>query len=425
MYPKPTGSDSVAKYRVEYFLAEGGMGSIYVGKKLGAGGFARPVVMKQLLKQFEDDDKHLAMLLREARLTAALDHVNIVGTIDLVSSDQGTFMVMEYIPGADLATLIQKAKSRRTVIPWQCLLFIAKEALSGLSYAHKKSFDASSTTSERSFVGTIHSDMTPSNILISQAGEVKITDFGIAESGGVDLSSFRIKGKVGYMSPEQAMNQPIDGRSDIFSLAVCLYEGLTGEKLFVAPNILTAPQAIFSQPIPSLEKKLLDLPQGLDAIMQKALSLDKNNRYASAKGFQNAILTYCTIHGVMMSSLDLRVELERVCGPSDAWRQQDTATEFERNDGTVVLDTTGAQEAEDSVPQELERSDLTSVLHLSEGSGVLSDRKVAEHNRLELTGKSMPSQQRRVVVSQLPFWLLVVILVLFVTAVLVMILTTK
>src|SRR5258708_4240002 len=174
------------------------------------------VVLKQLLPEFTQHEDFIDLFLREAKLSATLDHANIVHTIDLVTAGGEYFIVMEYLPGGDLRTLLDKARRRGKRFSPAAAIHIGREVLSALAYAHVK------RDLEGSPLRLIHCDVSPSNILVSNAGEVKLTDFGKAETH--EWSPFcKANGKIGYMSPEQAMSEPIDHRSDLYSLAVCIY----------------------------------------------------------------------------------------------------------------------------------------------------------------------------------------------------------
>ncbi len=157
---------------------------------------------------------------------------------------------MEYLPGGDLRTLLKRAKRRGQRFSPAAAIRIAREVLSALAYAHVK----------RDFDGTplklIHRDVSPSNILVSYAGEVKLTDFGIAKAATHNSLFYKVKGKIGYMSPEQAKSETLDHRSDLYSLAVCLYEVITGERLFVHAGLTTSADEIYSQPVPQVSRKV-------------------------------------------------------------------------------------------------------------------------------------------------------------------------
>jgi serine/threonine protein kinase len=329
------GDQPIDRYVVLEHLSEGGMGAIYVGKKMGAGGFEMEVVLKQLLPEFTQQEEFIDLFLREAKLSATLDHANIVHTIDLVTAGNEYFIVMEYLPGGDLRTLLKKAKRRGHRFSPKAAIYISREVLSALSYAHSK----------RDFTGNplrlIHRDVSPSNILLSYNGEVKLTDFGIAKAATHTSLFYKVKGKIGYMSPEQAKSEPLDHRSDLYSLAVCMYEILTGERLFVHAGLTTPADEIYSQPVPQISRKVPGLTPDLDAIMLKALALSPTSRFQTAGELQEALMRCAHRNGLLVSATDLAVELREVCGPPEQWR--DDAAEDDddfgpRRAGTEVYD---------------------------------------------------------------------------------------
>lgn len=315
---------------VEY-LAEGGMGAIYLGKKLGAGGFEKQVVLKQLLPEFTRQPEFIDLFLREARLSATLDHANIIHTIDLVTAGEEHFIVMEYLDGADLRTLLKKSKRKRRRISAAAGIYVAKELLSALAYAHNKN------DTDGNHLRLIHRDISPSNILISGNGEVKLTDFGIAKAATHNSVFYRVKGKIGYMSPEQARSEPMDARSDLYSMAVCLYEMLTGERLLVSAGITTSADELYSKPVPLVSQKVEGLPAELDKVMLRALSVDPNHRYQTAAELQEALLRCAHRHHLMMSAPELAGHLRDVCGAHSGWRNEETK---ETEIGTEVAEGT-------------------------------------------------------------------------------------
>lgn len=304
----------IDRYVVLEHLSEGGMGAIYVGKKLGAGGFEMEVVLKQLLPEFTQQEEFIDLFLREAKLSATLDHANIVHTIDLVTAGGEYFIVMEYLPGGDLRTLLKKAKRRGKRFSPAAAIYISREVLSALAYAHsKRDFDGNP-------LKLIHRDVSPSNILLSYSGEVKLTDFGIAKAATHTSLFYKVKGKIGYMSPEQAKSEPLDHRSDLYSLAVCMYEILTGERLFVHAGITTSADEIYSQPVPQVSRKVPGLTPEMDAIMAKALALSPDQRFQTAGELQEALMRCAHRNGLLMSAPELAKELLEACGPTEGWR---------------------------------------------------------------------------------------------------------
>jgi len=308
------GEAPIDRYVVQEHLSEGGMGAIYVGKKLGAGGFEMEVVLKQLLPEFTQQEEFIDLFLREAKLSATLDHANIIHTIDLVAAGGEYFIVMEYLPGGDLRTLLRKAKRRSKRFSPKAAIYITREVLSALAYAHsKRDFDGNP-------LKLIHRDVSPSNVLLSYQGEVKLTDFGIAKAATHTSLFYKVKGKIGYMSPEQAKSEPLDHRSDLYSVAVCMYEILTGERLFVAAGLTTPADEIYAQPIPQITRKAPGLPADFDAIMHKALAINPDARYQTAGEFQEALMRCAHRNGLLMSAPELATELRAACGPTEQWR---------------------------------------------------------------------------------------------------------
>ncbi len=321
MAERPVVQTPLDRYVVLEYLAEGGMGAIYLGKKLGAGGFEKEVVLKQLLPEFTAQPEFIDLFLREARLTATLDHANIVHTIDLVNAGDEYFIVMEYVRGGDLRTLLKRAKRRKRRVAPQAAIFIAREVLSGLSYAHQK------LGQDGTPLGIIHRDVSPSNILVSGTGEVKLTDFGIAKASTHRSIFYRVKGKVGYMSPEQAKNETLDPRSDLYSVAVCLYEMLTGERLFVHAGLTTSAEEIYKQPIPLVSKKRPELPKDLDKVMFKALAVNREERYQTAGEFQEALLRCAHRNNLMCTATEAGARLAEACGQVADWHSTTVAPE--------------------------------------------------------------------------------------------------
>jgi serine/threonine-protein kinase len=304
------------KYRIERYLAEGGMGAIYVGKKIGAGGFEKEVVLKQLLPEFTTRPEFRDLFFREAKISATLDHQNIVRTFDLVMSEDRLFIVMEYVRGADLRSISWRARRKRP-LSVRAILHVALEILAGLAYAHRRRSPSGEP------LGIIHRDLSPSNILCSAEGEVKLSDFGIAKAVTYSSAFYRVRGKVGYMSPEMAHNQPIDARSDLFSLGVSIYETLIGERVY-AGDLNTPADQIYAQPVPPLASKCPGLPPELQGVFDKALALDPDHRYQDAESFADAVREVAHEHGLLYSAPQLAGELRELLGPNpETWLRDD------------------------------------------------------------------------------------------------------
>jgi eukaryotic-like serine/threonine-protein kinase len=376
------GAAPIDRYVVLEHLSEGGMGAIYVGKKLGAGGFEMQVVLKQLLPEFTQQEEFIDLFLREAKLSATLDHANIVHTIDLVTAGGEYFIVMEYLPGGDLRTLLKKAKRRGKRFSPAAAIHISREVLSALAYAHvKRDLDGNP-------LRLIHRDVSPSNILVSHAGEVKLTDFGIAKAATHNSLFYKVKGKIGYMSPEQARSEQLDHRSDLYSLAVCMYEVLTGERLFVHAGLTTSADEIYSQPVPLVSRKVPGLTTDLDAIMRKALALSPDDRFQTAGEFQEALTRCAHRNGLLVSAPEVARELVDRCGPPDQWRGDDDDDDlgYVHRAATEVYD--GRGEAEDEEDEAFAASASSGLFSVSRHSSSRISRprtELAKGGVVELT----------------------------------------
>jgi serine/threonine protein kinase len=362
------------RYVVVSQLAEGGMGAtIYLGRRISAGprstaGDRRAggddVVIKKLPGEHSGDPQLLKLFIREARVSASLRHANIVRMLDLVNAGDDYYMVMEYVRGGDLRTILRRAKRRQLRLTVDSALFVASEVLSALAYAHGK-------RGGESELGIIHRDVTPSNILLSGDGDVKLTDFGIAKAPTQDSVMFKVKGKLGYMAPEQARGEPVDVRTDIFALGVVLYETLVGERLF-AGTMGQAAQ-VFTQAVRPPSKKRAEIGPEIDEVVLRALALDPAQRFASAQEMRTAIARAAERGRRTLSSAALANDLRRACGEDSAnWLSLDvpqTATLDGRGEGTgVILTDEDDDEGEEdrrsrsaSRPALLPSKELTSV----------------------------------------------------------------
>jgi serine/threonine protein kinase len=372
------GGNPIDRYVVLDYLSEGGMGAIYLGKKMGAGGFEKEVVLKQLLPEYTQQEEFIDLFLREARLSATLDHANIIHTIDLVTAGSEYFIVMEYLAGGDLRTLLKKARRRRKRFSAAAAIYITREVLSALAYAHAK------RDLEGRPLRLIHRDVSPSNILISINGEVKLTDFGIAKAATHNSLFYKVKGKVGYMSPEQAKSDPMDHRSDLYSLAVCFYEIVTGERLFVHAGLTTSADEIYSQPIPLLSRKVPGLPADLDKLMLKALSLDADGRYQTATEFQEALLRCAHRNGMLTSAPEVAEHLVDVCGEHDQWREDED--DLVEPAGTAALSGRAGTEVYDH--EDDDDFGPLSVHSMAERAEVAQARARAQRAKTSLSGLS-------------------------------------
>ena len=275
------------RYQLIERLAVGGMAELFVATSPGEHGFQKKVVIKRLLPHLGSDDTYKAMFIDEAKLTARLVHPKIAQTFELGRVDTALYIAMEYVEGIDVLALLREYATRRRRVEPQLAAWIAHEVLDALDYAHNLR-DEDGTS-----LGIVHRDISPSNVLLSLRGDVKLVDFGIARAIDPDRAhkskSGTLKGKYGYMSPEQVIELPLDGRSDVFSVGVVLAELLTGRRLFAAANELDVLLMVRDAKLTRLDKYGSDIEAPLATIVRTALKKSLDERWASAAAFRDAL----------------------------------------------------------------------------------------------------------------------------------------
>ena len=279
----------MGKYLLLEKLATGGMAEVYRAKLTGASGFEKDLAIKKILPTHVEDETFQRMFETEARIGSRLNHPNIVPIFDFIKTGDTFLLVMEFVNGKNLRQVINKLKKLQFVIPLECTLFTVNEICKGLDYAHSKKDDFSGQLQN-----IIHRDMSPQNIMISYEGQVRIVDFGIAnwKDKLEETKSGVIKGKFGYMSPEQASGEPISHLTDVFSTGIIFWELLTGRRLFTAESDFATLRLIqeCSIPKPSLFNRRIS--RDLENIVLKALSKNTKQRYQSAGAMQRALQEY-------------------------------------------------------------------------------------------------------------------------------------
>ncbi len=278
--PRAFGSYSLLK-----MLAKGGMGEIYLARTVGITGFEKYYAVKKLLKKFTHDADVGGRFVDEAKLGARLQHPNIVQVYDLGKVNEELYMATEFVDGFDLRRVLRFCHEKKKRIPLDIALFIVREVLSGLAYAHRQ------VDAEGNLINLIHRDISPQNVLVSFEGEVKIIDFGLAKSTqrSQETQANVLLGNFGYMSPEQARGQVLDVRTDVYSCGIVLFELVTGTKRFVEENPLKLLEMV-ARPTPILPSdRVPSVPKAVDKIYEKATALDKEQRYPSAEAFRDDI----------------------------------------------------------------------------------------------------------------------------------------
>jgi serine/threonine-protein kinase len=302
----------LGRYQLLLPLAEGGMGVVFAGRLMASHGVERLVAIKTLRPIASSS--HRAALLREARLTSRLHHRNVVASLDLDEAGDMPYVVMELVDGVSLSKLLARLAKRDERLPPELAAWIAMQCALGLHAAHELS-DAHGRT-----LGLVHRDVSPQNILLATSGEVKLADFGIAKFVGRDESTATgtIKGKFGYMSPEQAESDDVDRRSDVFSLGIVLWEALTGDRLFSTESPARTLLRVREHQPRSPADLRPEVGEELSAITLRCLAKDPTRRYATAADAAEALRAALRLRGSLVDESDLAALVGRLFGTERA-----------------------------------------------------------------------------------------------------------
>jgi serine/threonine protein kinase len=272
----------VGRYEILSSLAQGGMAELFVAKLAGIEGFAKRVVLKRVLPSLARDRQFVEMFLEEARLAATLHHQNVVQVIDIGEDDDGYFFAMELLHGGDVGDVLRTTKD----LPLDIALELARASCAGLHYAHER------TSPTGTSLGIVHRDVSPQNLYVTFDGGLKVLDFGIAKAVHQITNHYTrsgtLRGKLPYMSPEQCQGEPIDRRSDIFSMAIVIWEMTVGERLFGAggQSDFEILKSIVERDAVRPSQRKASYPQALERIVMKGLMRDRDARYQSADDMQ-------------------------------------------------------------------------------------------------------------------------------------------
>jgi serine/threonine protein kinase len=269
------------RYALFDFVGKGGMAEIFLARAHTELGASRLCVVKQILPEYATHPLFADMLIHEAKLAARLNHAHIVQVFDLGREVDQLYIAMEYVEGFDLNALLRRCSQKKIPLPLEFALLIVADTLKGLDYAHRRETD------EGKPLGIVHRDVSPSNVLVSLEGEVKVCDFGIARANDAVLNEGgemddAIKGKAGYMSPEHARGEPIDARADVFAVGILLWELLSGKRMYRKESDVPLLDQAKRAEIPTLPVKGLPHEAKLHALVNKALATKREDRYPSA-----------------------------------------------------------------------------------------------------------------------------------------------
>ena len=275
---------TLGRYQLLSRLAIGGMAEVYLARQGELSGFKTLVVVKKVLPHLAVKPDFIAMFLDEARIASMLDHPNIVRITEVGRAGDEYFLAMELVQGKPLASILQQSEKAKTPLPHNLAALVVANAAAGLHHAHQLT-DASGHP-----LGLVHRDVSPQNIMVSFEGSVKVIDFGIARALGRlgDTVSGSLKGKLGYMAPEQARGEQVDARADLFSLGVVLWECVAGRRLFLRENELATLRAVAYDSIPSVSK-FAEVDPVLDAIVRRSVTRNIDERFQDAEEMRIAL----------------------------------------------------------------------------------------------------------------------------------------
>jgi eukaryotic-like serine/threonine-protein kinase len=308
----------------KYYLLErinvGGMAEVFKAKTFGVEGFERLLAVKRILPNIAEDEEFITMFIDEAKIAVQLQHANIAQIFDLGKVEDSYFIALEYVNGRDLRSIFDRMRSRGEALPIAMACWVMMQVCEGLDYAHNK------RDGQGRELHLIHRDISPQNVLIGYDGEVKLIDFGIAKAAGKASTTQAgiLKGKFGYMSPEQVRGLPIDKRSDIFAVGIVTYELLTGERLFVGETDFSTLEKVRNVEIVPPSSYNKKIPAELERLMLKALARDPEDRYSNAIDLHDDLQSFLYSIGEFYSRKDL-----------SAWMKKIFAAEIEEDNAKI------------------------------------------------------------------------------------------
>jgi serine/threonine-protein kinase len=352
------------KYTLLRKIATGGMAELFLAIQKSVAGFEKLIVIKRILPSMNQDKGFIEMLLHEARIAATLSHANIVQIFDVGQYDGSYYIAMEHVHGEDLRSIVRQMRKKAVnEFPLEHTVSIILAICGGLAYAHEKR-DLDGTQ-----LGIVHRDISPQNVVVTFSGDIKIVDFGIAKSDNkmhTETRSGKLKGKVPYMSPEQARGEEIDSRSDIFAVGVMLFELTTGKRLFKGQSEFETLKLICERDYPLPSQVRPGYPPDLESIVMRALAKDRAERYQNARDMQAALEEYVRRERIPTSNLAL--------------------TEF--------MQTLFAEKLASQKQEMLEGKQLADIIDLQHASGELPSADDPSNSRLSQSVLSAPAAAR-------------------------------
>lgn len=313
----PLVPERIGRYEVLLPIASGGMGTVYLSRSRGVGGFQREVALKVMHAHLREEEHFATDLIEEAKLAVRIQHPNVVQVLDVGEDPHGVFLVMEYIEGESLAGLQRAGRKADAPIPERIGIRILADALLGLHAAHELRDEAGEP------LGLVHRDFSPQNILVGIDGISKLTDFGIAKARSrlSHTATGLVKGKIHYMSPEQARTEEIDRRCDVWAGGVMVWETLAGCRLYKERADASILLRLITEPPPRLRTVNRDIPQALEDVVAHALATDVQARCPTAKRFADELLAAAEALGGVASQDEVAVYIRETSGMNLAKRR--------------------------------------------------------------------------------------------------------
>jgi serine/threonine protein kinase len=306
------------RYRVIDRLEAGGMAEVFRGEALSVQGFKKQVAIKRVLPHLAQNKSFIRMFIDEARLGARLNHANIVTVFDIGAADNTYFIVMEFVDGANLKHVLESLKKQNKRPTVKEVLYIGMEICKGLSHAHNLSDESGK------LLNIVHRDISPPNILITRNGEVKVTDFGLAKAT-TQLEKTDpgvVKGKFSYLSPEAALGQEVDARTDVFAVGILMWEALAGRRLFLGDSDYETVKKVQRAEVPSLRTDNADVDEELEQLLLKSMAKQRDERFQTAHDLGEAIADYLFRHRLRVTSFDIARLMQGVVAAKDGAKRR-------------------------------------------------------------------------------------------------------
>ncbi len=310
-------------------VSHGGMATLYLARMTGPETFQKLVAVKQIHDHLAKEPEFVDMFLDEARIAAKIEHPNVASIYDLGQAGGVYYIAMEYVHGENLRDIIRRSVQLRKMLPWAATAKIMAEAARGLHSAHEL------RNPEGELLGVVHRDVSPQNILVSYDGNTKVIDFGVAYAAEriSHTQDGAVKGKLAYMSPEQVAGTGLDRRSDIFSLGIVLYEGLCFRRLFKKESSTATMMAVTRAEVPSIKAMRPSIPDGLEAIVRKALAPRPEDRFQTAAEFAQALEKLLVEQQQYVVQEDLAAVVQGLFGERKAQKDEEIRNALRRPAG--------------------------------------------------------------------------------------------